>query len=380
MSPSPAGGGRRTRRAPGPPADLNMDAAGFLYDMAALQGNTRSALGYKRAAGAVIALPEPVADVVRRGALREVPYIGPATAAIVTEVVETGTSRTVAAAVASSGRSAEVEKLRGLRHGFLSHHAMEDAHRAPLDAALVSRACFRGDLQMHSTWSDGAESIATMAAACMALGHGCMGVTDHSHGLPVARGMAMEDVSRQHAEIDRLNARFARRFRIFKGIEANILADGSLDLSATERRAFEFVIASPHSALRRDHDQTARMVAAVQQPGVAMLGHPRGRMFNRRAGVRADWPRVFAEAARRQVAIEIDGNWHRQDVEWGLAAAALGAGCLFALDSDAHSVGELRFTDYAIAHARLAGIPADRVVNCWSDARLLDWMAERRQG
>jgi len=101
-------------------------------------------------------------------------------------------------------------------------------------------------------------------------------------------------------------------------------------------------------------------------------------MYNSRAGVRADWPRVFATAAKRGVAVEIDGNWHRQDVPHGLARQALEAGCVFALDSDAHSIGELRFTDYSIAHARIAGIPAERVINCWSNERLEEWMRERR--
>ena len=100
-------------------------------------------------------------------------------------------------------------------------------------------------------------------------------------------------------------------------------------------------------------------------------------MYNSRAGVVADWPRIFAEAAKRRVAIEIDGNWHRQDIDFELAAQALDAGCLFALDSDAHSIGELRFTDFSIAHARLAGVPAKRVINCWSDTELAEWMAER---
>jgi histidinol phosphatase-like PHP family hydrolase len=230
---------------------------------------------------------------------------------------------------------------------------------------------------MHSTWSDGAESIGVMARACMDLGHTCMGVTDHSYGLPVARGMSMSAVARQHDEIDGLNDELKGRFRVFKGIEANILADGSLDLKAEERTVFEFVVASPHSQLRQAHDQTSRMLGAVRQPGVAILGHPRGRMYGKRAGVVANWPRVFAEAAQRDVAIEIDGNWHRQDIDYVLAAQALDAGCLFALDSDAHSIGELRFTDYSIAHARLAGIPADRVINCWSDDRLSAWMGER---
>jgi histidinol phosphatase-like PHP family hydrolase len=244
--------------------------------------------------------------------------------------------------------------------------------------SIVSRESFRGDFQMHSTWSDGAEPLPVMIEACMALGHTCLGITDHSHGLPIARGMSMEAVARQHAEIDALNASLQGRFRVFKGIEANILPDGTLDLDAEERRGFEFVVASPHSQLRRAEDQTARMLAAVRTPGVAMLGHPRGRVFGTRAGVQADWRQVFAAAAEREVAVEIDGNWHRQDLDYVLAGQALDAGCLFALDSDAHSTGELRFTDYSIAHARLARIPSERVINCWSDDRLAGWMAARR--
>jgi histidinol phosphatase-like PHP family hydrolase len=204
-----------------------------------------------------------------------------------------------------------------------------------------------------------------------------MGITDHSHGLAIARGMSMDDARRQHAEIDQWNRTHAATFRVFKGIEANILADGALDLSVEERRLFEFVVASPHSQLRRSEDQTARMVNAVRQPGVAMLGHPRGRMYGTRPGVSANWDAVFEEAARRDVAIELDGNWHRQDIDYLLARRALMAGCIFALDSDAHSISELRFSDVAIAHARLALIPADRVINCWDEARLESWMAGR---
>ena len=229
---------------------------------------------------------------------------------------------------------------------------------------------------MHTTWSDGAEPVAAMAEACMARGWSCMGVTDHSHGLAIARGMSMESAIQQRAEIDALNAGFNGRFRIFKGIEANIQADGSLDLSIDERRQFEYVVAAPHALLRRTEDQTARMLAAVTAPSVSVLGHPRGRVYGARGGVVADWPRVFEAAAKRQVAIEIDGNWHRQDIDWTLAQQALDAGCIFALDSDGHSIDELKFTDYAIAHARLAGIPVKKVINCWSDRDLTNWMKE----
>jgi histidinol phosphatase-like PHP family hydrolase len=255
---------------------------------------------------------------------------------------------------------------------------MQRALSVPLGKAIVSRSSFRGDFQMHSTWSDGGESIATMASACMELGQTCMGVTDHSYGLPIARGISMTDAVAQHREIDRVNEQLEGRFRVFKGIEANILADGNLDLQPPERSMFEFVVASPHSQLRLSDDQTSRMLAAVKGAGVTILGHPRGRVFNTRPGVSADWPRVFAEAASRRVAIELDGSWHRQDIDFELARHALDAGCIFALDSDAHSIGELRFSEYAIAHARLARIPASRVINCWSNDELDDWMQERR--
>ena len=345
--------------------------------MAELQPTERSSFGYKRAAKAIVGLPMAVTDVVAAGTLREIPFIGPASARVITEFVETGKSETVEAAVAKSAKASKIAERRLHREHFLSHFVMQQALSSNR-AGVVAKGDFRGDFQMHSTWSDGGESIAAMAEACMALGHTCLGITDHSYGLPIARGMTMDAVTKQHREIDELNGKWRGAFRVFKGIEANILADGALDLQPEERSVFEFVIASPHSVLRKAEDQTARMLAAVTGKGVAMLGHPRGRMFNNRGGVIADWGRVFEAAATRNVAIELDGNWHRQDIDYVLAARALDAGCIFALDSDAHSIGELRFTDYAIAHARLAGIPAERVINCWSNERLENWMEERR--
>ena len=360
--------------------DVNMAAAALLYDMAALQPTERSQFGYKRAAKAIIGLPVSVADLVAAGTLQEIAFVGPASARIITEVVEQGRSPSVEAAIEKATRSSDVASRRQFRGAFLSHFAMQRAVSAPLGKSVVGRADYRGDFQMHSVWSDGGETIATMAEAGMALGHTCLGITDHSYGLPIARGMSMANAVRQHDEIDKLNASFGSRFRVFKGIEANILGDGNLDLQPEERALFEFVVASPHSLLRRPDDQTARMLGAVGGAGVTILGHPRGRIFNTRPGVTADWLRVFALAAKRRVAIELDGNWHRQDIDFELARHALDAGCIFALDSDAHSTGELRFSDYAVAHARLAGIPAARVINCWSNEELEEWMKERSKG
>lgn len=345
--------------------------------MAALQP-TQSRFGYKRAAKAIASLQVPVSELVANGTLREVPYIGPASERIITEFVTLGASAIVEAAIAKSGKEAEAVARRALREGYLSHAILAQALEAEAEPGVVSTADYRGDFQMHSTWSDGGETIATMARAAKKLGHTCLGITDHSYGLPIARGISMEQAARQWLEIDALNARSRGRFRVFKGIEANILADGSLDVTLDERLRFEFVVASPHSLLRRKEDQTTRMMNAVRAQGVAILGHPRGRMFNSRPGISADWDAVFVEAAKREVAVELDGNWHRQDLDYVLAARALAAGCIFALDSDAHSIDELRFSDYAIAHARIAGIPTERVINCWSNEQLEDWMARRR--
>src|SRR5262249_49505858 len=156
--------------------------------------------------------------------------------------------------------------------------------------------------------------------------------------------------------------------------------DGSIDMTPAELAQLEYVLVAPHSGLRSSDDQTARMVAAVRAPGVHVLGHPRGRHYSERLGVQADWREVFAAAANANVAVEIDGDPWRQDIDYTLAPAALEAGCLFALDSDAHSPPELRNAEFAIAHARLAGVPRERVINCWPLDRLTDRLADRPRG
>ena len=359
--------------------DRNIVAAGLLQDLALLQPSKQSAFGYQRAARALASgIDRSVVDLIEEGTLRDVPYVGASSERVVSELVRTGHSATVDARVEASAKRGEVEKRRRFRRAYLSRHAMRLALDAALPTAVVSTGAYLGDLQMHSTWSDGVESIATLATAACELGWPRIGITDHSYGLPVARGMSMDAVARQHREIAEVNDEFAGRVRVYRGIEANILADGSLDLQESERGLFEYVIASPHSQLRKDGDQTSRMLTAVKLAGVAILGHPQGRMYNARPGIAADWRKVFREAAARGVAIEIDGNWHRQDVDYELAAIAMEEGCLFALDSDAHSIPEFTFTDYSIAHARIAGVPADRVVNCWDEATFDAWLSERR--
>jgi histidinol phosphatase-like PHP family hydrolase len=350
--------------------DINLELGGLLLDMAALAGDSQRGWGYKRAAKAVLRLDQHITPLVEANTFQSVPGIGPTTDRIARELLEDGRSDFVDRAIADAGKQEAAAQWRALRRHFLSYAAVREilSRKGP-----VSRATYRGDYQMHSTWSDGAESLESIVEACIAHGHRLSGITDHSYGLPIAGGMSMARVAEQHAAIDVLNRTYEGRFRLFKGVEVNIRPDGTVDMEPHELRQFEFIVASPHSLLRKTIDQTARMVGAVSQRGVCILGHPQGRRFNVRAGVAADWDQVFAVAARRQVAIEIDGSWDRQDVHFELAARALEHGCVFALDSDAHAHPELDFIDIAIAHARLAGLPKERIVNFWSEKKFLEW-------
>ena len=360
--------------------DTNILVASLLRDLASVQKSTQSKWGYKRAAQAILDLDEPIERLRQPdGTLRKIPNVGPSSLRVVMEALDTGASPTVERAINEAGRGADVAKSRALRANFLSRAQVLAALRNPR-LAEPRPSDYRGDLQMHSVWSDGSDSLHDLIEACLARGYSYCAITDHSYGLPIAGGVSMADLARQHDEIDRLNASFAGRFRMLKGIEANIRADGSIDMQPDELARIELVVASPHSSLRSPADQTPRMIAAVTAPGVHILGHPRGRMFGSRPGVTARWDDVFAAAARTRVAIEIDGDPARQDLDFELARRAVAAGCLIAIDSDAHSGAELRYTDTALAHARLAGVPTDRVVNCWPLERLVEWMDERRRG
>ena len=357
--------------------DINAVVGGYLRDLAQVQTSRQKAFGYKRAAAAILSLDESLGQLIRPdGTLPRIAGIGPASTRVIHEVLATGRSDTVERAVMASGQAEEIARRRLLRENFLSRAAV----RRILDDPTLGEwtpAAYRGDLQMHSEWSDGSSTLEEIADACQARGYGFAAVTDHSHGLRIAGGMSMQEAADQHRQMDTINVTRAPAFRMIKGIEANIAADGTLDLSDDEAARFELVLAAPHSKLRSADDQTSRLLTALCNPYVHILAHPRGRISATRAGIVADWRAVFAEAAARQVAVEIDGDPARQDLDHTLAAVARDCGCLFALDSDAHTTGQLSYADTAIAHARLARIPVDRIVNCWPIERLQEWMASR---
>lgn len=351
--------------------DANLDIAALLLDLSEAYRPAPKFWGYKNASRSIRRHPEFLTGLTDKEILK-IPGIGPGSLRIVREYLDTGESPTVERVIGENGKSRDVTARRALRRNFLSAAMVRKVLSQSLRGA-VTREEYFGDFQMHSRGSDGADTVEQLAKACLKRGYRCMCVTDHSYGLPIAGGMTMEEMRAQHAEIDRLNKGFGDEFHVFKGVEANIRQDGSLDMPSAELLEFDLVVASPHSSLRKSADQTGRMLEAVSTPGVHILGHPRGRMFNSRAGVVADWTAVFERAAERGVAIELDGDVSRQDLDFRVAAAAKKAGCVFALDSDAHAADQLWMADYALAHARLAGIPANRIINCWSVAEILKW-------
>lgn len=359
-------------------SDTNGHVAALLRDLAQAQTSPRSGWGYKRAANAVLALDVPIESLMRPdGSMEKIPNVGPKSEQVIREFLAGRSSPTVERAVECSAKHSDIVRRRALRANFLSRSQVVAALQ---DASLAGPSLedYRGDLQMHSTWSDGAQTLEQIVDTGIERGYEFCGVTDHSYGLPIAGGLSMEEFAEQRGEIRQLNKRYCKRFRLIQGVEANIRADGTVDMTESELAALELVVASPHSVLRSPNDQTDRMVAAVKARGVHILGHPRGRMYGSRPGVSADWKLVFEAAQESGVAVEIDGDPSRQDVDFELARAAAAEGCLFALDSDAHAPDELSAAETAIAHARLAGIPAERIINCWPVARLLDWLNERR--
>jgi hypothetical protein len=201
-----------------PGLDANRQIASLLRDLASVQKSTQSKWGYKRAASAVLNLEEPIETFLQPdGTLRKIPNIGPSSSRVILEVLRTGSSPTVEAAIAGSGRGTDIEKSRGLRSNFLS--------RAQVLAALKNSKLrgpklgdYRGDLQMHSEYSDGGNTLREIVDACIARGYSYCAVTDHSYGLPIAHGVSMADLAKQHREIERLNHDYAGRFRMLKGI------------------------------------------------------------------------------------------------------------------------------------------------------------------
>jgi DNA polymerase (family 10) len=236
---------------------------------------------------------------------------------------------------------------------------------------LVTLEQVRGDTHVHSDWTDGVDSIETMARAARALGREWIVLTDHSPSLGITRGLVPERVEEQRAELARLNTELAP-FRILHGTEMEIRADGTLDYPDELLARFDLVVASVHTARGQPSDQlTRRTLAAIENPHVDAIAHPTGRIVNRRDPMALDWPPIFAAAARTGTLLEINGS-PRLDLDDALAAAAGRAGVRLTVASDAHRTEELDQVSYAVSMARRAWLTADQVAGTRSADGLLE--------
>lgn len=244
---------------------------------------------------------------------------------------------------------------------------------------LVERADLRGTFHCHTDWSDGGATLEEMAEAARALGLEYLGIADHSRAAAYAGGLSIERVRAQWEAIDALNARFNASFRLFKGTECDILADGSLDYPEDVLAGFDYVVASVHSRFNLPRDEmTARIVRAVSHPRVTMLGHPTGRLLLSRDAYAVDLGPVIEAAAAHGTAIEINADPHRLDLDDEWARRARDAGVMIVINPDAHSTGGLENLDYGLGQARRAGLAPADVLNTLGADAVADHLAARR--
>jgi len=245
--------------------------------------------------------------------------------------------------------------------------------------ALVQESDLRGVLHVHSTWSDGQNTIREMAEACVMRGFTYLGLTDHSKTAAYAGGLNEEDLRRQHEEIDLLNKEYAGRIRILKGTECDILRDGSLDFTDDVLATLDFVVASIHSLFNLSpEEQTQRMLRAISNRYVDIIGHPTGRILLGREGYALDLDAVIDAAAEHGVCIEINAHPSRLDLDWRYLHRARDKGIKIPIDPDAHVISGLDDMRYGIGIARKGWLQASDVLNTMSTDALLDFFSSRR--
>jgi DNA polymerase (family 10) len=277
----------------------------------------------------------------------------------------------------SADEPPEVPDPPEVRRGFLT---LADV-RATMADRPEWRDGLRSDLQMHTTYSDGRASLREMAMACAdGYRYRHILVTDHSKGLPIAHGMDEPRLAVEVQDIDQVNSELDAagiRLRVLRGLEMNLSPEGEGDMDPAALRALDLVLGAFHSKLRLTEDQTERYVAALRNPDVHVLAHPRGRRWGVRAGLQADWSRVFDEAAQQGKALEIDAHPDRQDLDVELLKVAREAGVWISIGTDAHHPRELANMEFGLAAAIRASIPRERILNFLGVEDLLAWASRR---
>src|SRR6478752_3030648 len=327
-----------------------MDPVDIAFYKARAREESRRVMAYRNAADTIEALDDAQREKHgKANSWQSLPGVGPKTASVIAQ--------------AWAGREPDV--LIELR-----------SNAGDLGGGEI-RAALKGDLHLHSNWSDGSAPIAEMMAAAQSLGHEYCALTDHSPRLTVANGLSPERLRQQLDVIEELREQFAP-MRILTGIEVDILDDGTLDQEPELLERLDVVVASVHSKLAMEPvAMTRRMVRAVSGGQANVLGHCTGRLVAGNRGIRPeskfDAEKVFSACRDHGTAVEINSRPERRDPPTRLLDLALEIGCVFSIDTDAHAPGQLDFLGYGAQRALDAGVPVDRIVNTWSADRLLEW-------
>jgi histidinol phosphatase-like PHP family hydrolase len=318
----------------------------------------------RRASRRAFLWPQEAAQLLQQGrSLEELSGVGPYLSKIIRRWIE---------------HPPAIPESPDIRKGFFT---LPDA-RAVLATQPSWLAGVKGDLQMHTQWSDGSGSIEEMAEAATARGYEYIAVTDHSKGLKIAGGINEEQLRQQASEIASINEAFkkaGKAVHVLQSVELNLDPRGEGDMEEPALSKLNLVLGCFHSALRRKEDQTERYLAALRNPAIQILGHPRGRIYNYRVGLKADWPRVFDLAAELDKAVEIDAYPDRQDLSIDLVKLARKSGCRISLGTDSHGPSQLGFIEFGLASALAGGIKRERILNFMSREQLLGWVESVRE-
>jgi DNA polymerase (family X) len=252
------------------------------------------------------------------------------------------------------------------------------AARAGRLPRLIERSHLVSELHSHSTWSDGKNTILEMAKGARERGWKVLAITDHSTGLGITGGLSVERLQEQRIEIDAVQKELGDSIRLLQGSEVEIKADGELGLPDEILEKLDIVIASIHVGIRQPREQvTARMINAIRNPHVDIIGHPTGRLIPNREGADLDMDAVLNEAAKHSTAMEISSHPRRLDLEDVYARRAIEMGIHISVNTDAHSPAELDVIDFGIATARRGWVEPDDVINTWGQDQLLSWLEKR---
>jgi putative hydrolase len=318
---------------------------------------------YKRAARAAVLWPHEAVQLIRKKcSLTELSGVGP--------YIEKQLIRWL-------NRPPEVSAAPPLRQNFIF---MAEAAKL-LSENPKWQARLKGDLQMHTRWSDGTGSVLQMGEAGAERNYEFISITDHGKALKIAGGIDEEDLARQAQEIKIANQTFSaagRNFRVLRSVELNLDTQGQGDLDYKALQELDIVLGAFHSSLRKTEDQTDRYLRALRQRHLNILGHPRGRIFNFRLGLSGDWKRICEAAAAADKALEIDCYPDRQDLDVETLKIARRAGVKISLGTDSHHPSQLSFIQLGLAAALYSKIPAERILNFWSREKLLSWASKAR--